>query len=171
MLRAPFAALAGSRSVASPATAGAAGPRSRWPVALLTALVWALAAGGAVAWGLRFVAAPSAPMPQALAPAAAPADPTQIARLLGASSASTATVPEAPPLAARFVLSGVVASTSGQAGVALLSVDGKPARPFRVGARIDDTLVLQSLGPRRAAIGTTADGPPALVLELPATRR
>ncbi|MBI2733204.1 MAG: hypothetical protein HYX44_07870 [Aquabacterium sp.] len=50
-------------------------------------------------------------------------------------------------------------------GVALLSIDGKPPKAFRIGATIEGDLVLKSLTQRGAAIGT-ADGP-ATTLDLP----
>ncbi|MGH8803367.1 MAG: type II secretion system protein N, partial [Polaromonas sp.] len=65
----------------------------------------------------------------------------------------------------RFSLVGVV--TEGPGGAALLAVDGKPARPYRVGSRIDEGTVLQSVGPRHAVLAASADGPPLQRLELP----
>jgi general secretion pathway protein C len=94
-----------------------------------------------------------------------PADPAAVARLLGASPASTAAAPVAS-LASRFVLVGVVASPSHK-GAALIAVDGKPAKPFRVGSAVDDRLVLQSVGSRRAVLAESTDGPAVVTLELP----
>ena len=51
-------------------------------------------------------------------------------------------------------------------GVALLAIDGKPPRAYRVGARVDQALVLQSVAGRTAAIGPVR-GAPAVQLELP----
>ncbi len=65
---------------------------------------------------------------------------------------------------------GVVASKSHQ-GAALIAVDGHPAKPFRVGAAVDQDLVLQSVESRRAVLAASTDGPPVLTLELPAIRR
>jgi general secretion pathway protein C len=72
----------------------------------------------------------------------------------------------APEAASRFALSGVVADPSKQ-GAALISIDGKPPRPFRVGSSVGDNYVLQSVGLRSATIGTQADGPAAFTLQLP----
>ena len=55
-------------------------------------------------------------------------------------------------------------------GAALIAVDGKPAKPYRVGAVIDTGLVLQSLGPRQARLGASAEGPASLTLEMPARK-
>jgi general secretion pathway protein C len=52
-------------------------------------------------------------------------------------------------------------------GLALIAVDGKPAKPYAVGARLDSDLVLQSVGLRTAAIGS-AQGTRSVLLELPA---
>jgi general secretion pathway protein C len=60
------------------------------------------------------------------------------------------------PEASRFKLLGVVAAppaVSRAQGVALIAVDGKMARAFRVGAAVDGDLVLQSVQPRAVSIG------------------
>jgi general secretion pathway protein C len=61
-----------------------------------------------------------------------------------------------PEAASRFALSGVVADPSKQ-GAALIAIDGKAPRPFRVGSRVGDNYVLQSVGlrPRRWARRST----------------
>jgi general secretion pathway protein C len=46
-------------------------------------------------------------------------------------------------------------------------VDGKPAKPFRVGTMIEEGLVLQSVAARRAVLAESATGPAVLTLELP----
>jgi len=138
----------------------------RWPSAAATTALWALAAASIVFWGLR-LAAPSdapAPPPVADAPQAAP-DPAAVARVLGVVSASAAAV-AVPEAASRFALLGVVADTD-QQGVALIAVDGKPPRPFRVGAKVADGYVLQSLEARSAALGAGAGSAPAFTLQLP----
>jgi len=79
---------------------------------------------------------------------------------------STSTAPVAPEAASRFALSGVVADPSKQ-GAALISIDGKPPRPFRVGSKVGDNYVLQSVGVRAATLGAQVDGPAAFTLQLP----
>ena len=54
---------------------------------------------------------------------------------------------------------------SGQ-GVALIAVDGKPAKAFAVGARLDNDLVLQAVSLRTASIGP-AQGAASVKLEIP----
>jgi len=138
----------------------------RWPLISATTAVWALAAASIVFWGLR-LAAPreaSAP-PVAAAPETAP-DPALVAQLLGAVP-TQARVVAAPDAASRFVLFGVVADAD-QQGAALIAVDGKPPRPYRVGATLADGYVLQSLDKRAAAIGSGGNSDPAFSLQLPA---
>ena len=145
--------------------------QGRWAVRVTTLMLWMLAAGSCVYWGLRIAprAAPAAvapPVRTAFAP-----DPAAVSRLLGADPLvmSPAAAPGAS-LASRFNLSGVVAGQSHR-GAALIAVDGKPPRPFRVGSAIDEGLVLQSVDRRRATIGATGGGPALLTLELPAVKR
>ncbi|WP_260396770.1 hypothetical protein [Variovorax sp. KBW07] len=94
-----------------------------------------------------------------------PADSDAVARLLGVLPASS-TAPVAPEAASRFALSGVVADPSKQ-GAALISIDGKPPRPFRVGSKVGEGYVLQSVGVRAATLGAQLDGPAAFTLQLP----
>jgi general secretion pathway protein C len=102
----------------------------------------------------------------------APAVRGDLTRLLGAAAPEPVAVPEAtvaPEMASRFRLVGVVAPKSPRRleGLALIAVDGKPAKAYRVGAAIDGNLVLQSVHARGAALGMRG-GPPDLTLELPA---
>jgi len=139
---------------------------ARWHAPLATTGVWALAAGAAVFWVLRLASpadavAAAASMPR---PSVA-ADSDAVARLLGVLPASSA-APVAPEAASRFALSGVVADPSKQ-GAALIAIDGKPPRPFRVGSKVGDNYVLQSVGLRSATLGAQVDGPAAFTLQLP----
>jgi general secretion pathway protein C len=52
-------------------------------------------------------------------------------------------------------------------GVALLAIDGKPAKAFRIGSTVDAGWVLQSVQPRSVALGPEVGGPARLLLELP----
>ena len=92
-----------------------------------------------------------------------------MARLLGvpAAGAAAARAPAAS-LTSRFALIGVLAGRSSGGGAALIAVDGQPAKPFRVGAVVDEGLVLQSLDPRQARLGASVDGPATLTLDMPA---
>jgi general secretion pathway protein C len=68
----------------------------------------------------------------------------------------------------RFQLLGVVAGASGQ-GSALIALDGQPPRAFRVGQTVTDGVVLQSLGPKQAQLGGSAQGAALFSLSLPGT--
>jgi len=141
---------------------------SRWAVAGSTFVLWALVAASAVYWGLKLAGGGIVATAPLAMRSPAPADPAAVARLLGATRAEGA-APVAS-LSSRFVLLGVVASRSHQ-GAALIAVDGRPAKPFRVGAALEDGLLLQSVEGRRAVLAAGMDGPAVLTLELPAIRR
>lgn len=129
-----------------------------------------LLAASVVYWVMRWPArdagttVPLASVRQDL-PVAGAAD---VARLLGASAVPVASG-AAPEASSRFRLTGIVALGSGK-GVALVSVDGNPAKPYRVGSPLDDAWVLQSVGPRSVSLGAQATGPSSLELELPKPR-
>lgn len=121
--------------------------------------VWGLAAFSATAWGLKLAARPEPVPAQAVVANIAPLAGGDWSRVLGTSAApaqSAAAEPPPPPLdSARFQLVGVVAPrrpADGQ-GVAMLVVDGKPARAYRQGAAIDERLRVQRIEQRRVTIG------------------
>lgn len=134
---------------------------NRLMYARLTAFaVWALLAGSLVFWSLQLAVSPLPAPSRALAAADGAPARVDLSRLLGNSPAGAAANAE-PAEESRFRLLGVVAPKKGTApdeGVALIAVDGKPAKPVRVGASVDgDTLLLSlnansvSLGPQGAA--------------------
>jgi general secretion pathway protein C len=133
-------------------------------------VIWAAVAASAVFWLLRLSASSPAAPSHTVAVASAGAPRGDLARVLGAPpvAAGPAVVVAEPALASRFKLIGVAAPREGgQAiGLALIAVDGKPARGFKVGAAIEGDLVLQSVTQRTAALGA-AGGATALKLELP----
>jgi general secretion pathway protein C len=134
------------------------------PVASL--LVWGAVAFSAVTWGLRWSSAGVSPSHASVAAQTLPdVDVSAAARTLGAVPVQVAQ----PSLASRFQLQGVMAGGP-DAGAALIAVDGKPAKPYRVGAVVADGMVLQSAEGRRISLGASMDGPQALVLELPAKK-
>jgi general secretion pathway protein C len=144
------------------ATAFSASSRVVLPAASL--LVWGVVAFSAVTWGLRWSATGTSPSNATAAAQALPeVDVSAAARSLGAATVQAAV---APTLASRFQLQGVMAGGP-DAGAALIAVDGKPAKPYRVGAVVSDGLVLQSAQGRRVTLGAAMDGPQSLVLELP----
>lgn len=142
-------------------------PGNRWAVAGSTFVLWGLVAASAVYWGMKLSSASITGAVAPAAPGAPVSDPAAIAQLLGATPASPTAAAAAPTLASRFALLGVVAEQDGGGGAALIAVDGRPPRPYRVGAALDEGLVLQSVQPRAVAIGPSLKARPALTLELP----
>jgi general secretion pathway protein C len=132
-----------------------------------TFALWGLAAASAAFWGLKLggnshpVALPPAPLRQVAA-----VDPTALARLLGGVP-SVVAAPAMPTLASRFQLLGVAAGAQSGGGAAVISVDGKPARPYRVGTPIEEGIVLQSVHGREAVLAAAGTGQPLVTLELP----
>ncbi len=145
-------------------------PQSLWWPRIAAFVLAALAGASAVYWGLKWpgAGAPSAASSLLVADAA-PTNPQALARALGggnAVAAPQAAVVAAARVAGRLSLVGVVANRS-RGGAALISIDGKPARPYRVGARVEDGLVLQSVAARRAVLADSLQGPASLTLDLP----
>lgn len=119
--------------------------------------MWGALALSAGYWGLRWWGeTPSRPLPAPPA-AALNIDSGRVAAALGARSAAVAPVNNAPVagLGSRLQLLGVVADRKGS-GAALISVDGQPAAPYRVGAVLMDGVRLLSMGPRHVEVGGDA---------------
>lgn len=133
-------------------------------------LLWMLVGFSAVYWWLRLAgtAGNATPLPPALV-ALPQVDASAVGRLLGGDALVADRTAPAAQSPGRFVLVGVAASRS-RDGAALISVDGKPARPFRVGSQVDAGLVLQAVAPRSAQLGASAVGAPTITLDLPAPR-
>ena len=98
------------------------------------------------------------------------ADPAS--RATGASFIPDVRAPSASPAAnalvlrSRYELQGVMGVAGADAsGLALISVNGSPARTVRVGEAVGDGLVLLGLGAGNARLGFPG-GPPVLVLEV-----
>ena len=141
-------------------------------IRFVTFLLWLAAAATAVAWALPWVrpsAAPdgAAPVAVALEDVVPPADwGPLLTRDQGASAADTAAMAGAAD-AAGFKLVGVAGPLAPNGrGVALLSVDGKPAQAYREGESIDGQRVVQQVVAHTVRIGMPG-GPPALTLQAP----
>lgn len=144
-------------------------PHSPWWPRIATFLLWVVAAASLAFWGLKWSAV-GAKLPSVAVTssgASTLSDPQALARVLGAGAS---VAPVAIAAASRYALLGVVAGPHG-AGVALISVDGKPARPFEVGATVDAQLVLKSVASRQATLAGGVDAPAAVTLELPSIKR
>ena len=126
----------------------------------------ALAAASAAYWVLKWRASVNPSRPTTIAfSEPAQFDPQALARLFGGAKGGTANAPLARA-ASHFKLFGVIANRA-KGGYALIAVDGKAAKPFRVGNQVNDELVLHSLSARSAALAASLDGPITLTLELP----
>ena len=143
-------------------------PWKSWTPRLAAFFMALLLAATVVFWVLRWPGHDSGPaLPLASAPDdVALASVTQVAQLLGVGVVASAA---AAPVEAssRFRLTGVIASGGGQ-GVALLAIDGKPPRPYRVGSALEEGLMLQSVEKRRVALASDAKAPASFHLDLPA---
>lgn len=138
---------------------------------LIAFVIWAAVAASAMFWALRLGASSPAAPAHTVAVGAAAAPRGDLTRLFGAAPVAPAgaNVVVQTPLSSRFKLLGVAAPRQGGdvTGLALIAVDGKPARSYAVGAPVDGDLLLQSVHARGARLG--ARGAPAQVtLDLPA---
>jgi general secretion pathway protein C len=154
--------------------------RSRW-ITIATFLIWLLAAASGVFWVLQFVKGPASPLSAAVAApslGSAAVDAQALAKGLGGGYVAPRDTPgdtasnAAPPApsvfqAARFVLTGVIVSKSTNPSVALIAVDGKPPRPYRVGTTLADGIVLHSVSAGKAMLSASMEAAPGLTLELP----
>lgn len=143
-----------------------------WTAPITTFLLWTLATGSAAFWVLQNVhgtvpvdadaavkaaTAPNLTFDQNLTP--------QVALALGAKTPITPTAASAlSALQARLQLQGVL-SIGDKSGAALISVDGKPAKPYQIGSAIEDGLEVTSIKARSVAIGS--NGAEVFTLELP----
>jgi general secretion pathway protein C len=141
--------------------------RKLWMPRLAAFVLALLLAASVVFWVLRWpVRDTGAALPLASNTESLPgANSAVVARMLGVGVVPVGAV-VATDAASRFHLTGVIASGRGQ-GVALLSIDGKPPKPYHVGSQLEDGLMLQSVERRKAALATDAKAPVSVQLELP----
>ena len=146
---------------------------SRWPL-LIT---WALVLASASFWSYRLLH-PWLPT-RAVAAAPAPVIAADLTRLLGVDAPPPVVAETVVPADARFQLIGVVSSRppngpngpqgapgAADEGVALIAVDGQPAKAYRVGMVVDGDSVLQAVEARGARLGPRG-GAAGLALSLP----
>jgi general secretion pathway protein C len=129
------------------------GSANLWP-GVSAALVGCAAAASVVFWVLNFPAGSGLqdlPSVQSAHQVVTGPSSPHLARAWGVQAA----LPEVSiAQSSRFVLWGVVAGAS---------------RPFRVGQTVTDGVVLQSLGPKQAQLGASAQGAALFSLSLPGT--
>jgi general secretion pathway protein C len=92
-------------------------------------------------------------------------DTKAIAKLLGATdNIAMQTVNSSSKV--KLSLFGLATSPSGQ-GIALIAIEDKPAKPYQVGAKVTDDLVLKSISKVDAVLAASATAPDGPKLELP----
>jgi len=138
--------------------------------AFVTTVVWAALGASAVAWGLALWPQDMRPLASAVAVSAQTALPqvqaSDMAKVLGATSGPAVSSEATQPAPLRFSLLGVAITQPGNA-LALISVDGQPAKPFHVGATVSPGWVLQAVTPTQALLGEALKTPTKTTLELP----
>ena len=126
-------------------------------VRTVTLLVWAAVAASALFWGLKLWVKPVPTPVQAQVAQTGAAVRGDLSRLLGVDAPPPVAQAAAEPAPdARFNLLGVVSPRASRAAgeaVALIAVDGKPAKAYRIGAVVDGSHVLQSVSARGANLG------------------
>jgi general secretion pathway protein C len=138
-------------------------------------VVWALVAASAVFWGLRLAGSSAAASAPTVAMNEVNVSPDVVARFWGRPAAEAqAAVDQVsrPDIASRFKLAGVAASRfAAESGLAVIAVDGRPPRVYRVGASVDGDFMLRNVGVRAATLSSSRDASnpqTSFVLELPA---
>ena len=139
----------------------------KYVLRIVTLILAALAALSAAFWALKMMQGASSTTVPATPAATAPTttDPKALARALGGGVWPTT---QATPAlsASNLILQGVIAHGT-QRGAALIAVNGKPAKPFLIGAAVEGDWVLQSLSVRSATLKSAAGTAVERVLELP----
>ena len=136
-----------------------------WTLRLFTLLVWLLVGLCAAYWAFKFVTTKPVEATAALATPTVVVDSKAIAKLLGATD-NVAKQPTTTTANTKFVLFGIAATAGGQ-GVALIALDGKPARPYRVGSLVADDLMLKSISKTGVVLAASLTSPEGVTLELP----
>ena len=116
---------------------------NNWLVRLVTLIIWMLTLICVVYWGVKFTKLKAiSAIPTAIVPAKAVETQT-VAKLLGTNGAIGSN-PRSMVANANFVLHGV-ANTNTGGGIALIAVDGKPAKPYPVGSQLTELWKLKTL--------------------------
>ena len=135
-----------------------------WTLRLFTFLVWAAVGLCAAYWAFKFVTTKPVEATAAIATPAVVVDTKAIAKLLGASDNPAPGIIAAPKV--KLSLFGLATTSSGH-GVALIATEDKPAKPYRVGAKVTDDLVLKSISKVDAVLAASMSAPDGQKLSLP----
>ncbi len=137
-----------------------------WQSHSVTFLLAAVAAGSAAYWVLKWPAPNDTPRVSTAEPSAPPIDSAKVAQLLGFNPVGASAPTPSVAVASRYKLIGVIAQGQ-QSGSALIAIDGKPAKPYRVGEVVGDDVVLLSVRAQGATLGPNQKGAASVTLELP----
>lgn len=137
---------------------------NRFGLHIATLCMWLAAVGSGVYWALHMNASQSASnLPAVTMAKADQPDAASLAKIMGATAPQAAAPVNA---SSRFSLKGVVSGAPGREA-ALIVIDDKPARAFRVGSTLEDGLILQSATARKVTLSATLNGPAVMTLEMP----
>lgn len=149
-------------------TANAHAGTNTWTLRLFTFLVWAAVGLCAAYWAFKFITTKPVEATAAIATPAVVVDIKAVAKLLGATDGiaakSTNTL-----ASVKLTLFGLATSPSGH-GIALIATEDKPAKPYRVGAKVTDDLVLKSISKVDATLAASSTAPDGQKLELPSRK-
>jgi general secretion pathway protein C len=136
-----------------------------WTLRTFTFLVWVAVGLCAAYWAFKFVTTKPVEATAASATPAVVVDTKAVAKLLGATD-NVAAKPVITAPSVKLTLFGLATTRSGH-GVALIATEDKPAKPYRVGAKVTDDLVLKSISKVDAVLATSTEAPDGPKLELP----
>jgi general secretion pathway protein C len=136
-----------------------------WTLRLFTLLIWLFVGLCAAYWAFKFVTTKPVEVTTPLAIPTVAIDSKAVAKLLGATD-NVAAKPLNTTANTKFTLFGLAKTANGK-GVALIALDGKPARPYRVGSLVADDLVLKSISKTGVLLAVSLSAPEGVTLELP----
>ena len=135
-----------------------------WTLRTFTFLVWMAVGLCAAYWAFKFVTTKPVEATAAMATPVVVVDSKAVAKLLGVTDDSAAKSLSAPTV--KLALFGLASTPTGQ-GVALIATEDKPAKPYRVGAKVTDDLVLKSISKVDAVLAASITAPESQKLSLP----
>ncbi len=135
-----------------------------WTLRTFTFLVWVAVGLCAAYWAFKFVTTKPVEATAAMATSAVVVDSKAVAKLLGATDNIAAKPVSAPTV--KLALFGLATTATGH-GVALIATEDKPAKPYRVGAKVTDDLVLKSISKVDAVLAASITAPESQKLSLP----
>jgi general secretion pathway protein C len=135
-----------------------------WALSIITLCVWSAVGLSVAYWVNKRVFVKPSEVDLDVSQANLPVDSKAIAKLLGASD-SEVVEPTSTALKNTFVLFGLARSANGQ-GVALISLDGKPAKPYKLGSLVVDDLTLKTISTNTVMLAISDKATDGISLEL-----